>query len=528
MTHTRWTAWLYGRIGSRLGAGFGVVLALVLLMLVAALYQLARIRSLSEDNTRHTERLVLVQEWASQVRTNLDRALMVTRLDAAVGQDEALRARLAPVYTRLAEAMAQTAAANAELAKRVQQASDESTAAQMIAQIEAARQRFVGLRGQIGDDLQLGEGATRIDAELQPLAAALLRSLDELMGYLRGQSAQATAEQQRHVAQARWVLAAIAALALLAGVLIAWTTTRAITQPMQTAVQAVDRIAQGDLRQALHSQRRDEIGTVLQRLGQMQQRLQSAFADIAEATGQITHASTEVAAGSADLAQRTERAASSLQVTASSMHQLTGTVRQSESMAQQARTLSESSATVAQRGGQAMNQVVATMQDIHASSRQIASIIGVIDGIAFQTNLLALNAAVEAARAGEAGRGFAVVAAEVRGLAQRTAEAAREIKSLIDASVQRVDTGVQQVQQAGATMAQIVGSVEQVTQLIAGLGEAAHGQSQGIEGIQAAVDQLEQVTQQNAALVEQSSAAAESLKEQAERLAGIVGRFRLA
>jgi len=521
-------AWLYGRVGRRLGAGFGVVLALVLLMLVAALYQLSRIRAFSEENRTHNERLVLVQEWASQVRTNLERAILSTRLDAAAGQDEAVRARLSLAYNRLAEAMSETANANAELAKRVRAASDEPTVARMIEQIETARQRFVGLRGQIGDDLQLGEGAARIDAQLQPMAMALLHSLDELVAYLREQSARATAEQQRHVLQARLVLTALTLLALLAGATIAWATTRAITQPMQVAVQAVDRIAQGDLSHPVHSERQDEIGVVLQRLGQMQQGLRRAFEEISHATGQIAQAGSEVAAGSADLAQRTEHAASNLQATAASMHQLTASARQSAAAAQQAQTLAESSSMVAQRGGQAVAQVVRTMQDIHASSQQIASIIGVIDGIAFQTNILALNAAVEAARAGEAGRGFAVVASEVRNLAQRAAEAAREIKALIDASVQRVDVGAAQVQQAGATMDEIVGSVRQVTELILGLGAAAGGQSQSIDGVNAAVDQLEQVTQQNAALVEQSSAAAHSLKEQTERLAAIVGRFRLA
>ncbi|MDZ4074762.1 MAG: methyl-accepting chemotaxis protein, partial [Hylemonella sp.] len=275
------------------------------------------------------------------------------------------------------------------------------------------------------------------------------------------------------------------------------------------------------------STREDEIGSMLRRLSLMQQKLRQAFTDISEATTQISHASGEVASGNADLAQRTEQAASSLQETASSMAQLTGTVRHSAESARTATELATTSTEVAQRGGAVVAQVVATMDEINHSSNQIASIISVIDGIAFQTNILALNAAVEAARAGEQGRGFAVVAAEVRSLAQRSAEAAREIKALIDTSVGKVGTGARLVQDAGSTMSDIVASVQRVTDMIAGISAASTEQNQGIAKMNQAVGQLDEMTQQNAALVEQSTAAAESLKDQAHRLAGIVAAFRL-
>ncbi|MEK8051711.1 methyl-accepting chemotaxis protein [Ideonella sp. DXS22W] len=255
-------------------------------------------------------------------------------------------------------------------------------------------------------------------------------------------------------------------------------------------------------------------------------RLGSAMGRVSQAIGNIRTASTEIASGSTDLSQRTEETASSLQQTASSMEQLTGTVRQSADAAAQANQLAGSAADVAQRGGQVVGQVVSTMEEINHASKKIADIIGTIDGIAFQTNILALNAAVEAARAGEQGRGFAVVAGEVRSLAQRSAEAAREIKSLIGASVEKVESGSRLVQDAGSTMNEIVSSIQRVTDIIGEISAAASEQSAGIGTVNQAVTQLDGMTQQNAALVEQSAAAAESLKDQAAQLGDVIARFR--
>jgi methyl-accepting chemotaxis protein len=255
--------------------------------------------------------------------------------------------------------------------------------------------------------------------------------------------------------------------------------------------------------------------------------VEQAIAQVRQAADSIRTASHEIASGNADLSARTEQAASSLQQTAASMEQITGTVRHSADAAAQAHQLATSAAAVAQRGGSVVAQVVATMDDIHAASRKIADIIGVIDGIAFQTNILALNAAVEAARAGEQGRGFAVVAGEVRSLAQRSAEAARQIKTLIGSSVERVGAGSRLVADAGRTMDEIVASVQRVCDIIGEISAAAREQSSGIGQVNAAVSQLDQMTQQNAALVEQSAAAAESLNDQASRLAAIVATFRL-
>ena len=268
-------------------------------------------------------------------------------------------------------------------------------------------------------------------------------------------------------------------------------------------------------------------GSLLDGLGRMVVSLRQLVTEVRSATESIATASSEIAQGNNDLAHRTEDTASNLQSTASSMEELTSTVRQTSDSAQTANQIATSAATVAARGGEVVSRVVATMQDINASSNKISDIIGVIDGIAFQTNILALNAAVEAARAGEQGRGFAVVASEVRSLAQRSAEAAKEIKALIGASVEKVESGTQLVGNAGATMTEIVESVQRVTDIIGEIRSATSEQSQGIAQVNTAMNQLDQMTQQNSALVEQSTAAADSLREQAMKLTQVVALFRV-
>ncbi len=266
---------------------------------------------------------------------------------------------------------------------------------------------------------------------------------------------------------------------------------------------------------------------VAAQLRQMLERMGTAMKAINTAAKHINNSGGEIASGSLDLSNRTEQTASNLQQAASSMEQLTATVKQSADSARQANQLAASAAEVAQRGGSVVSQVVSTMDEINASSKKISDIIGVIDGIAFQTNILALNAAVEAARAGEQGRGFAVVASEVRSLAQRSAQAAKEIKGLIGASVEKVESGSRLVADAGATMGEIVGSVQRVSAIIGEITSAAAEQSDGISLVTTAVTQLDQMTQQNAALVEESAAAAESLKQQAHRLTEVVSVFKL-
>ena len=316
-------------------------------------------------------------------------------------------------------------------------------------------------------------------------------------------------------------------LALVIGGVLATLLARGISRRLQEAMSVTQHIADGNLTSTVTRGGDDEVSQTLSALDTMQNRLSNTIGEVRAAVLAIETASTEIASGTNDLSARTEQSASSLQQTASSMEQLTSTVKSASDNAAVARDLASSASDVAQRGGQVVTQVVATMEDINASSRKISDIIGVIDGIAFQTNILALNAAVEAARAGEQGRGFAVVASEVRSLAQRSAQAAKEIKGLIGASVDKVEAGTRLVGEAGTTMNDIVNSVRRVSDVIAEISHAAVEQTAGIGEINRAVSQLDHMTQQNAALVEESAAAAEGMREQSARLAQAVSAFRL-
>ena len=308
------------------------------------------------------------------------------------------------------------------------------------------------------------------------------------------------------------------------GMLVARSVLRQIGGEPTDAIAVMSEVAQGNLDTTIPPA---PAGSLLDGLGHMVTSLRKLVTEVRSATENIATASSEIAQGNNDLAHRTEDTASNLQSTASSMEELTSTVRQTSDSAQTANQMATSAAAVAARGGEVVARVVSTMQDINASSNKISDIIGVIDGIAFQTNILALNAAVEAARAGEQGRGFAVVASEVRSLAGRSAEAAKEIKALINASVEKVESGTQLVGSAGATMTEIVESVQRVTDIIGEIRSATSEQSQGIAQVNTAMNQLDQMTQQNSALVEQSTAAADSLREQAMKLTQVVALFRV-
>jgi aerotaxis receptor len=301
----------------------------------------------------------------------------------------------------------------------------------------------------------------------------------------------------------------------------------AIARPLQQAVEVAGAVAQGDLTQRIEVKSKNEFGLLLQVLKDMNASLSGIVTDVRSSTDSITTASREIAQGNADLSKRTEEQASSLEETASSMEELTSTVKQNAENARQANLLAADASDIAVKGGLAVNEVVSTMSSISTSSKKIGDIISVIEGIAFQTNILALNAAVEAARAGEQGRGFAVVAAEVRNLAQRSAAAAKEIKTLIGDSMNKVQIGSRQVDQAGATMNEIVTAVKRVTDIMAEISTASEEQSAGIEEINQAIIQMDDVTQQNAALVEQAAAASESMQEQANSLFVAVSVFKL-
>ena len=339
----------------------------------------------------------------------------------------------------------------------------------------------------------------------------------------------AAARKAREAAAQQALMLNIAVLCLAGLIVVPFTLMNmvSICKPLDTARELAAAIAAGDLSRHVEVHGRDETAAMMDALNAMQDALQRMVGQVRMSTDSINTASVEIATGNHDLSQRTEQTAANLQQAASSMEQLTGTVKQSADSARQANQLAASAAGVAARGREVVSQVVCTMNDINTSSKKISDIIGVIDGIAFQTNILALNAAVEAARAGEQGRGFAVVAGEVRSLAQSSAEAAKEIKSLIGASVEKVDSGSRLVADAGTTMQDIVSSVQRVTDIIGEITAASSEQSDGIGQVNQSVVQLDQMTQQNAALVEESAAAAESLKEQSVRLTELMGMFKL-
>jgi methyl-accepting chemotaxis protein len=408
---------------------------------------------------------------------------------------------------------------------------DESLSA-LVKQQDEQLAAYSGAIGPIIDKLksaQIDASAALAYAEREEdKAAALAQGGDAILKTAKAAQAEIRermAETSTFVSNLRLALVGLT-IALVMPLL--WFTWVSIRGPLDDAVQLAGRIAQGDLSSGPEVRGNDETAALLRSLLAMQDSLRALVSQVRGAAESIHVASSEVAVGNQDLSQRTEQTAGSLQAAASSIEQLHGAVSQSAESARQANSLASGASEVAARGGEVVSQVVSTMQRINEGSRRIADIIGTIDGIAFQTNILALNAAVEAARAGEQGRGFAVVAGEVRSLAQRSAQAAREIKSLIGDSVERVESGSQLVHQAGGTMDEIVQSVQRVTAIIGEITTAASEQRDGIGQVNGSVAELDRATQQNAALVEQSAAAAESLKQQASALTALVATFRLA
>ncbi|MDP9045150.1 MAG: methyl-accepting chemotaxis protein [Pseudomonadota bacterium] len=377
-------------------------------------------------------------------------------------------------------------------------------------------------------DGQLDAAKSVLLTELAPRQAIYSARIDALSKSQETLMHKAGASAHEVVGQTRLGIAVL----LVAAVLIAMGTAAwniaSVTRPLREAVRVARGVAEGDLSMEFDAGGRTETGLLLGALHEMKTRLAGIVGDVRGNAEGVATASAEISQGNSDLSGRTEQQAAALQRTASSMEQLGATVRQNADNALQADQLARGASTVAMQGGEVVGQVVETMRGINDSSRKVADIIGVIDSIAFQTNILALNAAVEAARAGEQGRGFAVVAAEVRSLAHRSAEAAKEIKTLIAASVQRVEQGTVLVDRAGATMREVVSSIQRVTDIVAEISAASTEQRSGVAQIGDAVTQMDQTTQQNAALVEQSAAAAESLRTQADRLVEAVGVFRLA
>ena len=421
-----------------------------------------------------------------------------------------------------------------------QEAAVDDKAKALLATLPAGESRtlveqFAAAHTQMGIDYRKGFDAFKA-AEFDPSAGDKAvagmdrepaRLLAESGSRIAADSAATSAHAASEAQRATIVSIVLMLVAGAAGVVVAVLFSRKITRPVDHALTLARKIADGDLTMHVKVRSEDEIGALLKALSDMQSSLSGVVGNVRSNSESVSTAASEISQGANDLSQRTEEQASALQQAASSMEQLGSTVRQNAENALSANQLALGASTVARKGGEVVGEVVETMKGINDSSKRIVDIIGVIDGIAFQTNILALNAAVEAARAGEQGRGFAVVASEVRSLAQRSADAAKEIKQLISASVERVEHGTALVDRAGVTMTEIVTSIARVTDIMGEISAASSEQSDGVGQISQAIAQMDQATQQNAALVEESAAAAESLRDQAQQLVQVVAVFRL-
>ena len=507
-------------IARRLAIVLGVILAL---SLASSLFAVFKLRQISAEVSAMVERDVKTEraasDWLRHTTAGVQRAAAIAK-----SSDTALIAYFAP-------ATAESIKNTNELQKYIDERMVTPEQRAKFEKLGDLRKAYLAAREEVSK-LKTGgdvEAANKVFNErFEPTSRTYLAGVQEIVDTQRANLDAAARRSEALLVQTGTLLIVCGVLSLALGVLLAWYLSKSITGPLHRAEAMAQSIAEMDLTTAAQTHYAgDETGRLLRAIDLMRSALQRSLHQVRGVVDSISTASSQIASGNQDLSARTEQTASNLQQTASSMEELTSTVRQSADSAQQANQLASAAALVAQRGGEVVAKVVATMTEIDTSSKKIADIIGVIDGIAFQTNILALNAAVEAARAGEQGRGFAVVASEVRSLAQRSASAAKEIKGLIGASVESVQSGSKLVQDAGTTMQDIVASVKRVTDMLGEITAAASEQSQGIGQVNAAVNQLDQMTQQNAALVEESTAAAESLKDQAGRLADVVGTFRL-
>ena len=377
-----------------------------------------------------------------------------------------------------------------------------------------------------GDDASVRQAREITEKEVFPTANVFLDSVRKFAKFQDALASRAKEAADGMTASAVETMITISAIAVILGVVFSWVITRSIIRPIGRAVRIAETVANGDLTQRIAVESKDETGQLLQALRTMNTNLARTVTHIRSGADTISSASSQIAAGNANLSSRTEEQASSLEETAASMEEMASTVKQNADNARQANQLAVGASEVAERGGAVVGEVVDTMNAISASSNKISEIVSVIDGIAFQTNILALNAAVEAARAGEQGKGFAVVAGEVRTLAQRSANAAKEIKELIEDSVDKVNVGAGQVARAGTTMQEIVSSVKRVTDIMGEITSASNEQARGVDQVNVAVSQIDEVNQQNAALVEEAAAAASALQDQASELVRAVAAFK--
>jgi len=514
------------KIGARLSLGFGIVLALMCLMASVAGWQMMRLADAAHYYAINLVPSYQAQHLMAQSLADVRRIEfqhVASNSQEGIAENEAALARARQVVDKQLEFYG---------ANLVSDDHDKALLAASKAAIAAYYAEWEKVlpvsRRTVVDPAATDEAMHLMLSESAKAYEKARAAIDASWDYNVKLSGDQEAAAEHTWTQARTTLIALVVVALGLGIAAAFVITRSIVAPIGRAVRVAETVAAGDLGSRIEARGKDETARLLDALARMNASLVGIVGQVRNGSDSIATGSAQIATGNADLSQRTEEQASNLQQTAASMEQLAGTVRTNADTARHANELAAEASAAAARGGEMVGSVVATMQEIAGASRKIADIIGVIDGIAFQTNILALNAAVEAARAGAQGRGFAVVASEVRSLAQRSAEAAKEIKSLIGASVERVDVGARQADEAGASMSGIVSQVQRVSQLIGEISNATGEQSTGIGQVGDAITQLDQVTQQNAALVEESAAAAESLRHQAEQLAQAVSRFKLA
>lgn len=507
------------KIATRLRFGFGMLALLTALVSGAAILKFIQLqddfRLVLKDRYPKAEKLHDVNDLGNQIAHSMRNMLLMT----APADIQKERATVEQSNKAITDALE-------ELGKLM--SSDKDKAGMKA--IADARAAFVSVEARFLDLASAGqseEARNLLFEEMSPRQLAYLKTVNEEIDVQSELMTQEGLHAERMVKQGESLMWAAGGAAMLVASLLAMWIIRSITAPLNRAVEVSRAVAEGDLSMNLQVSGQSETAQLLRSLATMADRLNGIVGSVRQNAEGVATASAQISQGNNDLSGRTEEQASALEETSASMEQLTSTVSQNADNARQANQLAIGASAVAVEGGQVVEQVVDTMKGISESSRRIADIISVIDGIAFQTNILALNAAVEAARAGERGRGFAVVASEVRSLAHRSADAAKEIKGLITTSVKRVDAGTQLVDQAGSKMNEIVSSIRRVTDIIGEISAASTEQSSGVAQIGEAVTQMDQATQQNAALVEESAAAAESLKTQAEQLVAEVAFFKL-
>lgn len=507
------------RVGPRVIASFAAVLAIMVVIIMAALWQLRSVHEMAGYLvTDKMAKQQIASDLLNAINLNSARALSLAKSDSLELWDffEAER--------RKGEQQID------ELRERLIKLKTDAVEASFIGNMDAKRQEYAEVLKRISAFKERGQTQQveqALEAEFAPALMLYTDSMRAILDYHVKQAAVVAQDAERTYERGFILLLCLGGLSVALGMLLAWRLTRSIVLPLREAIRFSTAVAQGNLTQQLVSSRKDEVGQLAQTLNHMSKSLAGIVAQVRAGTAVIKEASVQITSGNQDLSSRTEQQASALEQTASSMEELTSTVSRNADNARQASLLAVSASDVAARGGEAVSEVVHTMEEINTSAKRMEEIIHVIDGIAFQTNILALNAAVEASRAGEQGRGFAVVASEVRSLARRSADAAGEIKTLINDSVQKVATGSQLVGRAGATMKDILGSVHSVTDIMNEIAIASQEQSMRIEQVNQAISQMEQGTQQNAALVEEAAAVSQAMQDQAAHLAQMVQLFQI-